>query len=118
MFHRRLTVAQDADGAGKVRCYLPELGVWRLLPLVDAQEQLDNGDVTLEGREDAPLDVHPRVLQHLQNLRGGSDWRPSRKVTTTERLDRGHHEALRERAFAGVAAIPDLDAPAPGVRPS
>jgi hypothetical protein len=84
-FHRRLTVAQDADGAGKVRVFVPALDVWRLLPLIDAQTQLDHGDVTLDGPEDAPLDAHPRTIAHYQNLRGGRDWRPSRKLTTTER---------------------------------
>lgn len=77
MFPRRLTVAEDADGDGRVAVFLPAEGVWRLIPLVDAQEQLDHGSVTLDGPEDAPLELSGR-----QRVRLPEGWRPSRRSAT------------------------------------
>lgn len=79
-FPRRLTW-EDADGAGRVRVYLAELGVWRLVALVDAQNLLDNGAAALEGPEDAPLEAAPRTVAHYANLRGGREWRAWRRAS-------------------------------------
>jgi len=64
----RLRVVVHGDLAGRVLVYLPERETWRPYWPVDAQTILDNGDGTLDGPADAPIESTPRVDAHVENL--------------------------------------------------